>query len=254
MILKHYLMVRSYLFVRVNTILLSALIFTLSTLPLKAADIALKSVSIQKGIEGEAYREEGIRPKNIQQLSKTRHFKKFQELAQKAGLDLNYLLNQPAIAGFNSTSKNFFQLFYNTAIAPSCKRDYLIQRVKKSRSYYDSHDRLYEQTHEYLVEVFKTKNKALKGADQHYRSYTIRDAPKQSTLVEAEIGCGYIQNVTQGRKWPYGRDILYKEVQGYSFSPGVYNKVKYDYSQKYSFSAEFSENGLKSVRWPYFIR
>lgn len=164
------------------------------------------------------------------------------------------MLDQPAISGFSSTNQNFFQLFYNTASSPSCKREYLIQRVKITKSYYDKNHRRYKQTHEYLVEAMRTKNSTYKRADMHIRSYSINEASSRSTLIEAEIGCGILPNEATGNTWPYSRGTLYKEIQGYQPTPGVYNKIKFDFSKSYSLGVEFHETGIKSITWPYFIK
>ncbi len=71
--------------------------------------------------------------------------------------------------------------------------------------------------------------------------------------IEAEIGCGVVQNKTEGNRWPYSKRSLYELIQDYSGSTGCYDDVKFEFSNKYSFGVDFTQDGIKAIEWPYFI-
>ena len=217
-----------------------------------ANEIVINVLSIREGIESQISLDWPLDNRN--RVYSSRYFKSQQKLAKKAGLNLSNFMEQPAVFGFNSTNKNMYMLFYNTAFSPTCKRNYLIQRVKITKSFYDNHNKKYKETRDYLVEVMKTKGRSIKRADAHYRSYSLNKSTKRTTVVDLEIGCGVIPHKVQGRKWPYNKSILYKLVQNYSRSPGDYDRVIFDFSRKYSFGMSFSVQGIESITWPYFIK
>lgn len=217
-----------------------------------ANELEIKVLSIRNGIESQISLDWPLNNKN--RVYSSRYFKSQQKLAKKAGLNLSDFMGQPAVSGFSSTNKNMYMLFYNTAFSPTCNREYLIQRVKITKSFYDDNKRKYKETRDYLVEVMKTKGRSIKRADAHYKSYSLNNSAKRTTVVDVEIGCGVIPHQAQGRDWPYDKGSLYELVQNYSPSPGYYDRVLFDFSTKYSFGMTFSVNGIESIKWPYFIK
>ena len=229
--------------------------FIYSTIFVKSCNangITIEALSIRNGIESQISLNWPLSDKN--QIYSSKYYKSHYKLAQKAGLDLNNFMEQPAVVGFNSTNNNMFMLFYNTAFSPTCNRNYLIQRVKVTKSYYNHNNNKHRETHVYLVEVMKTKGRSTKRADGHYRSYSLNKHAKRSIDIDIEIGCGVIPNETQGHSWSYAKNSLYELVQNYSPNPGYYDEVKFDFSTKYSFGMTFSTNGIESIKWPYFIK
>lgn len=144
-------------------------------------------------------------------------------------------------------------LFNNLTEASSCKRGFLIQRVKLLKSYFDQNGHLYKTNNKYLVEAFKIK-KGKDRADMHHRSYSLNGAYRRVVKVEAQIGCGQILGVAEGRKWPYSQSKLYVLIQDYSSSKELYEDVVFDFSTTYSFSVDFEAGGIRTLDWPQFVK
>lgn len=216
-----------------------------------ANGVIIKPLSIRNGLESQMSLNWPL--KNKKAVYTSTYFKEKQVLAKKSGVNLKKKMTKAGVAKFNKENGKFFMLFYNMAKAPSCRRDYLVQRVKLTKSYYKKNGRMYDQRHEYLVEVMKTKRKSTKRADEHVRSYSLNGAYRRVVKVEAEIGCGVVQNKTEGNRWPYSKRSLYELIQDHSDSPGCYEDVRFEFSNKYSFGVDFNRDGIKAIEWPYFI-
>lgn len=217
-----------------------------------AGDISLEPVTIREGIESQMSLDWPL--KNSNTVYSSPYFKEKQVLAKKSGIDLKDKMSKVGTAKFEINNGSFFMLFYNLATAPSCRREYLVQRLKITKSFYNKHGKEYKRTHEYLVEVFKTRDKRILRADEHYRSYNLNNTYRRATRVDAEIGCGFIKKKAEGRTWPFSRKRLYKLIQDYSVDRGCYDDVVFEFSRSYSFSFDFDVNGLNSVAWPPFLR
>lgn len=215
-------------------------------------EVELEALSIRQGLESQMTLRWALANERL--VYGSEYFDSKQKYAKKAGRDLKEFMDKAAVAVFNPVNKNIFVLFYNLAKAPSCRREYLIQRVRISKAFFDDRGSQYRQKNEYLVEVMKTKRGVMKRADEHYRSYSLNEANKRSVVVDLEIGCGVIPNIAEGYAWPYDRGRLYELVQNYSKSPGYYEKIVFDFSTKYSFNVEFAEDGIEFLKWPHFIK
>ncbi len=217
-----------------------------------AGDVVLEPMTIRDGLESQISFDYPLADSTA--IFRSKYFKEKQTLAEKAGLDLRKKMSKTGTSAFNKKNGNFFMLFYNLAQAPTCKRNYLVQRVKLTKSYFDKDGKRYKRTTDYLVEVMKIKGKSLKRADEHYRSYSLNEAHRRMVDIRAEIGCGIVRGEAEGVKWPYSRRRLYERVQDYSQTPGTYDDVVFDFSQKYSFGVEFTRNGIQQIKWPYFVK
>lgn len=242
-----------------RSILLIRLILILSVLLLAgvqekscAGAVILEPVTIREGLESQISLDWPLENKN--RVYSSKNFKEKQALAEKSGIDLKKKMSKLGISRFNKDNGNFFMLFYNQAKAPSCRREFLVQRIKLTKSYYNSDGKEYKRTHEYLVELFKIDEKSIRKADEHFRSYDLNEAYRRIVTVTAEIGCGVVRKKIEGRKWPYSRGSLYRQVQPYSESYGLYRDVKYDFSREYSFEVDFNREGIKRIRWPDFLK
>ncbi|MGK5084917.1 hypothetical protein WDW37_16640 [Bdellovibrionota bacterium FG-1] len=144
-----------------------------------------------------------------------------------------------------------FYAFFNTYRDPESVRAYAIQRIRKTatsyRSVTDSHPVV---SIEYLVEVFKTRNGALKRADVHHGTYPISGFFKRTVVKELEVGTGEIPLIAVGNTWPFEPNILYKLVQDYSANRAAYDSVRFERSVAWRIDAEFSSDGRYEVRAP----
>jgi hypothetical protein len=195
-------------------------------------------------------------PKSTVQYTKdmAAYFDRIVEYADRAGVSVY----KDSEDSYSVGTKNnwFFLLYYNLARAKKCKREYLIQRVKVTAGSYGrggSHP--YRRKTLYLVEVMKLREgKKTARGDQHLRVYSLGGAFKRKIEVVCEIGWGCIRGELNGDEWPYGKTILYKELQGYSESKGIYDRIRFEVSRKYVTRMEFDKDGKGSVQLPAFLR
>lgn len=179
-------------------------------------------------------------------------FQKNNEAADKGGVDLNFELRNYYAKGMKGD--NAFVLFYNHARAPTCRRDYLIQRVRLSKSSYDRRLTKTSSRDQYLVEVIKiNQDKKTKKPDEHRKRYSLGNAFRRDLHADFEIGCGEIPGIAEGDAWPYESSILYRLVQDYAEEPGLYHQVQYDFSTAYSLDMRFDADGIFQVNFPDFV-
>ncbi|MFC1883844.1 hypothetical protein ACFL2O_03640 [Thermodesulfobacteriota bacterium] len=184
----------------------------------------------------------------------TSYFDKIVEYADRAGVSV--YKNAEDFYSVGTKNNWFFLLYFNLASAKKCKREYLIQRVKVTTGSYGKGGRnSYRGKTLYLVEVMKLRGDKKTGrGDQHLRVYSLGRAFKRKIEVECEIGWGCIRGDLEGDEWPYGESVLYKELQGYSERPGLYDKIRFEVSRKYVTKMEFDKDGKGSVQLPAFLR
>jgi len=134
--------------------------------------------------------------------------------------------------------------------APSCNKDYLIQKAKLTKKNLDAEgNKTGPDSVEYLVEAWQLSNVTKKtlAADSHDRKY-VRDKEvfeKQYT-VEFELGCGIIYRVIESKNWPYNA-TLHNIIQDYSTDKGIYDNVIFDFSVKYESNGSFNREGNYSM-------
>lgn len=215
------------------------------------SSVVLKSLSLRNGIESQVSLNWPLKDEN--EIYSSKYYAEDKKFAKEAEVDLAQHLNEAAIAGFSPKTRKFFMLFYNTAEPQGCNKEYLIQRVKIRKVSYNKRGQIINDTDKYLVEVMKTTGKTIKRADRHIKKYSLNKAYKRSVFAELEIGCGRITNITPSNDWPFAQNKLYKLIQNYSVSEGLYNEVEFEFSEKYLFNFHFSQNGSSSVEWPDFI-
>ena len=215
----------------------------------KRGNIELIPVTIGTGLSIP----EGKTQKEAQEYFNT-YFQKNVEYAERAGVNL--FMNTEDFYSVGTNDGWFFLLYYNLASAENCKRDYLIQRVKVTAGSYGKGGRsAYREKTLYLVEVMKlNKDRKTGKGDQHLRVYSLGKAYKRKIEVECEIGWGCIRGDLEKDEWPYGETVLYKELQGYSERPGIYDRIRFEVSRKYMTKIEFDKDGKGSVQLPVFMR
>ena len=215
----------------------------------KTGDIELIPITIGQGMSAPGEK----RPGGNQEYFRA-YFQKTAEYAERAGVSVFQDMD-----GYYSVGTRdgwFFLLYYNLAEATRCKRDYLIQRVKVSIGSYGRGGRNpYREKILYLVELMKLDKERKTGrGDQHLRVYSLGGAFKRKINVECEVGWGCIRGDLEGDAWPYGEAILYKELQGYSERPGLYDKIRFEVSRKYVTKMEFDKEGGGIVQLPAFLK
>jgi len=215
-------------------------------------DINLLPVSIRSGIESQISLRWPLADSQI--IFSSKYFLADKKLAAMAGIDLSKYLGQYKVAEYNPSNKNIFLLFYNLVSAPTCNRDYMIQKVRLDKYAYDQNGNLTNRRNLHLVEVMKLNSeKRLKRADRHVRRYSLQNNHRRRVVLEVEIGCGTIPGLVESRRWPYRPGILYKLVQDYSTDPGLYDHVRFETSKRYGMEFEFDANGNHTVEWPSFL-
>lgn len=217
----------------------------------KKKEINLIPITLKEGMEGPRLISGSLEDRSS--ASKNKVFVKNNEEAQKAGVDLFKELNKYYAVNFKNG--HFFLLFYNSAIVTGCEKEYLLQRVHITKQYLSRDNEEIKPREElFLVEALKLKdNNKLKRADEHRKRYSIGKAFKRKIIVECEIGWGKIPNKIEGNKWPFEKTTLYHCIQDYSIDPDLYNKVEFDFSKKYTFEFEFTQDGKYSIELPKFL-
>lgn len=177
-------------------------------------------------------------------------FLKNEQRALKVGIDLGQELDQYSVVGYKNNT--FFFLFYNFITAAGCPNDYVIQRVRLDKLYYDFSGNPYKRQKQFLVEVLALNYKnETKRAHEHHRGYQLGKFSKRKIIIDLEIGCGEIPKVVTGKTWPNPKNALYYKVQNYSDKPELYDKVDFDFSSKYRITMEFDRDGKYSLDLPY---
>lgn len=171
-------------------------------------------------------------------------------IARNAGVSL-HKPTHPLLAHSYKEGRLFY-VFYNNLENALGPHHYLIQRIRKEERFYSSTAQNPKIKVTYLVEVFKLKNGALKGADQHYGSYGISNYYKREIIKEYEVGFGQINNIASGREWPFQSNILYKEIQDYNPDRTLFDRVKFLQSKKWKLSVAFNRTGWYSIQSPDF--
>ncbi len=237
--------------IKCSILILTITIIILIPLQCTGSEIVLKQMSLRDGIESQISLNWPL--EDDTRIYSNKHFIDVQQVAKKSGVDLLKHLDDVAVSGYNSSTKKFFMLFYNLAEQQECDKEYLIQRVKIRKVSYNKKGKKISDTKTYLVEAMKTSRKAIKRADRHIKSYSLKKAYRRSIFVDIEIGCGTMTNIASTKSWPFAKNKLYKLLQDYSSKVGIYNQIDFDFSKNYNFNFNFDRNGYSSVEWPDFI-
>jgi hypothetical protein len=228
----------------------------LFSVPLSASEIILEQVTLRRGMEGDTRQSGALDdPKTY---SKNKVYREEKEPAAKAGVEIDQFLDDYYAKGFRKESVAnravLYLIFYNSISAPQCKREYLIQRVRQTKIYYQENRKIVGKQVKYLVEVFKLNSYGhTKRADRHKQLHFLGEVQSRKTVVDIEVGCGEVRSVAEGLAWPFDRKILFKELQDYSNKPGLYDKVSFEFSRSYSFASEFDRNG-HTITLPDFLQ
>ena len=215
--------------------------------PLMVGSIKRVPVTIRDGMESQKTPSWPL--KNPSKIFESPAYVKNEQRALKVGIDLKEKMDVYSIVGYKNGA--FFFLFYHFLTAVGCPNDYIIQKVKLSKSFYDLSGNPYKQRQEYLVEALELNfKKETKRADEQRKEYTLGKFHRRKIVMDLEIGCGEIPKVIKGKAWPYPENKLYYRIQDYSDTPGLYDKVHFDFSSTYRITMEFDRDGKYSLDLP----
>ena len=216
--------------------------------PLAVGSIRFVPVTIRDGMESQKSPSWPLR--NPSKVFEGSTYLRNEQRALKVGIDLKEKMDDYSVAGYRNNS--FFFLFYNFLTAAGCPNDYIIQKVRLHKSYYDHSGSLYKQQEQYLVEALALNfKKETKRADEHRKEYVLGKFQRRKIVIDLEVGCGKIRKVIEGKAWPYAANRLYYRIQDYSDQPDLYNKVNFNFSSKYRITMEFDQDGKYSLDLPY---
>jgi len=176
-------------------------------------------------------------------------YRKNEKRVKALGGGLRGSMGEYYVAGVKDDK--LFLLFYNFITANGCQNDYIIQKVKLNKVYYDYSGIQYKEENQYLLEVIRLNfQKETEKADEHYREYALGKASRRRITVDLEVGCGKIPGVLEKAGWPYEPTVLQYTLQNYSERPELYEKVKFNFSANFRYSMIFDRRGHYSVEIP----
>lgn len=179
-------------------------------------------------------------------------FAKNADAAESAEVDLSLELHKSISQGY--ANGNVFVLFYNFVQASGCDRDYVVQTVKLTKRYYDWDGMIRREKSLYLVEAMRLNPvKLTRKPDQHFKRYALGNAYRRELVATYEVGCGKIPGVVDGKLWPFKSAKNYRRLQDYSEWPGLYDRVKFDFSRSYSLKIRFDAEGKLFLQIPDFL-
>ena len=145
-----------------------------------------------------------------------------------------------------------FYVFFNTIESIPEEHEYVVQRIKKTERRWNDAGVVTETRTTYLVEVFKTRDEALKRPDMHYGLFHLRDHERFEVLKEFEIGTATIDDLAEDSEWPFSSRILYKLVHDYQEDRAVYDRVRFQESVPWTLLTSLDADGGYSVSSPEF--
>ncbi len=227
----------------IRNILLCALALPLLVTPVAAKDALLtkpqlRMVHVRDGMRG-------VTPgRKLENLAKASIYK----TAKKAGVDLRAATHPLLVQQYKNG--RLFYVFYKTVEGATGKRNYIIQRIKRTERNWAENARDPEIKVTYQVEVFKTFAGALRRADQHHGSYGIHDNEKREIVKEYTIGFAEIPGVCEGEAWPFDKSRDFKMLQPYQEKTGIHDKVGFLSKQDWTLRVSLHADGAYQVASP----
>ncbi|MCU0727824.1 MAG: hypothetical protein MUE73_18860 [Planctomycetes bacterium] len=168
------------------------------------------------------------------------------KLAAKVGLDLGKPENPLLACRF--ADGRLFYLFYKVTENAFADRPYVLQRIRKTERSWTAPEGPPEETVTFQVEVFKTLAGTLKAEDEHYGSFSLRDAARREIVKEYEVGFGEVPGKCEGREWPFAANTLFQCLEPYGEEAGLFETVKFSSSRKWALTVAFAADGTWRVR------
>ncbi len=206
--------------------------------PAKAAPLALRLVPVLDGLRNDAPGDD------LARLGETTIAKE----AAKVGLDLQHPSHPLVVARYDKG--RLFYVFYKVTEEAFGPRPWVLQRIRKVERTWATADAPPQEKVTWQVEAFKTQAGELKGTDQHFGSFALRDAHRREIVKEYEIGFGEIPGTAAGPAWPFAADRLFHMLQAYGEQPGLHEQVKFTRSQRWTLTASFGKDGTWSLASP----
>ena len=176
-------------------------------------------------------------------------------LSARAGVDLQDHLDETRVAGYDPDRRIMYMLFFSTASAPGCERDFLIQRVKLTKSRLHRDSDMTDVRVEHLIEVLRLNpDRETMVSTRHQHNYGLGNVYMRTVKAEYEIGCGSLPGIAEGRPWPFSPDERFRLVEGDPLKSPHYGSVRYDFSTTFGLEMEFNGDGLFRVDWPDFMQ
>jgi len=168
--------------------------------------------------------------------------------AAKVGLDLA----SPSHPLFASAFRDgrLYYLFFKSTENAFGERAWLVQRIKKIERTWAAADAAPQQTVSFQVEAFKTLAGSVKGFDQHYGSFALREAARREVDKEYEIGFGTVAGVADGAGWPFDDTQVYHALQSYDESRDLFDRVAFKSSRRWTLTVSLAQDGSWTVRAP----
>jgi hypothetical protein len=168
--------------------------------------------------------------------------------AAKVGLDLA-APPHPLVAAACRDGRMFY-LFYKGTEEAFGERAWMLQRIRKTERTWLSADGPPEEKVTYLVEAFKTIGGTLKGSDQHFGSFALRDAQRREVIKEYEIGFGEIEGLATGAAWPFDLKRPFHMLQDYAPEAALYDQVKFTQARNWRLTVSFARDGAWTLVSP----
>jgi hypothetical protein len=155
--------------------------------------------------------------------------------AAKVGVDLLRPANPLVAADFQKG--RLFYVFYKVTEEAFGDRAWIVQRIKKTERTWPNAGAEPETKVTWQVEAFKTMAGELKGADQHFGSFGLRDAHRREITKEYEIGFGDVPGKATGAAWPFAADKLFHMLQPYGDDASLHDSVQFAQSRRWTLTA-----------------
>lgn len=167
--------------------------------------------------------------------------------AAKVGLDLQ-APDHPLLVSAYENERLFF-VFYKVVEEAFGDRAWVLQRIKKTERTWSGPGAEPEEKVTWQVEAFKTLAGTLKGEDQHFGSFALRDAHRREVEKQYEIGFGEVPGQAEGAAWPFAADTLYELLQPYGEDAALHDAVRFSAARRWSLTVAFDAREY-SIRSP----
>lgn len=165
--------------------------------------------------------------------------------AVKVGVDLLRPANPLVAADFQKG--RLFYVFYKVTEEAFGDRAWIVQRIKKTERTWARAGAEPETKVTWQVEAFKTMAGELKGADQHFGSFGIRDAVRREIVKEYEIGFGDVPGKATGAAWPFDASKLFHMLQPYGDDASLHDSVQFAHSRRWQLTATLTPDSWSVV-------
>ncbi len=206
--------------------------------------VLIKPLTLEEGIKRHTGTQNPTRSKTYGTLAKE---------AQAADVNLSSALNDYAASGYNG--KKLFTLFYTSAYASKCKREYLLARTFREKMIYDDEGQMQDKKISYRVEAFRIDAyNDLMGAQRHRYVETLEPHAKIVVNDEIEIGCAQLPGRLSGLNWPAKDKGNHIVLSDFSESSAHYDQTVFELSKTYDVGYTLDNQGNYNIEWPPVLK